>query len=54
MLKEHREKLQQAFDLLTDWLLDRTEDAFEEELYIDEARSLIDEVLKDIEKRKEG
>jgi hypothetical protein len=40
--------LQTAFDCLTSWLLDNTEDVFEEEPAIDEARSAIAEKIEEL------
>lgn len=46
MNNEHvLEVLQEAFDLLTDWLVDFTEDDFNEEPAIDEARDRIDDAM---------
>jgi hypothetical protein len=40
--------LQQAFDSLTSWLLDNTEEAFEEEMEIDEARQAIIDKMEEV------
>jgi hypothetical protein len=43
-----QQDLQTAFDCLTSWLLDNTEDVFEEEPAIDEARSAIAEKIEEL------
>jgi hypothetical protein len=40
-----KEKLQHAFDLLTSFLLENTDGGFEEISEVDEARTLIGEVI---------
>jgi len=45
-----KEKLDRAFDLLSEYLTDNIIDVFEEIPEVDEARGLIDEVLQGIER----
>lgn len=45
MTTEQRNKLEQAAEYLTDWLMENTVEAFEEQPEIDNARTLIQEAL---------
>lgn len=43
------EKLKEAEQLLNEWLVDNTEEVFEEEPEVDEARGLLTEVIERFE-----
>lgn len=46
MTEEQKRKLEKAEQILNRWLVDNTDEVFEEQSEIDSARSLIQEVLE--------